>query len=80
MTKNKNNSYILDKDTILMNVVLESQRTAELLTEYGLHCIGCSFNEMDTVETGARVHGMTDQEIEDMIKEINEQLKKEFEK
>jgi hybrid cluster-associated redox disulfide protein len=70
--------YILTNDTILMRVLEESPRAAELLTEYGLHCLGCYFSELDTVETGARIHGMTDDEITDMITEINEQMEKEW--
>jgi len=75
---NTNELYILTRDTILMHVVEESPRTAELLSEYGLHCIGCYFSEMDTLETGAKIHGMTDGEIEDMITEINEQVELEW--
>lgn len=71
--------FILTKDDILYNVVQDSVRAAELLTEYGLHCVSCYFSEWDTVETGARIHGMTDEEINTMIDEINEQMKKEWE-
>ena len=70
--------YILTNDTILMHVLEESPRAAELLTEYGLHCLGCYFSELDTVETGARIHGMTEDEITDMITEINQQLEQEW--
>lgn len=38
----------------------------------------CIFNTQDTVEMGAKTHGMSNQEIDNMIKEINTQLSKEF--
>jgi hybrid cluster-associated redox disulfide protein len=73
-----NHAYVLTKFDLLLNVVQESPRAAQLLTEYGLHCLTCFFNEFDTLEMGAKVHGMTDKEVDDMINEINTQLEKEF--
>lgn len=62
----------------MSDVALESPRTAELLNEYGLHCMNCLFNRFDTVETGAKLHGMTEAQIQEMIKEINTLLRKEL--
>jgi hybrid cluster-associated redox disulfide protein len=75
---NSNSTYVLTKTQILRKVADESPRAAELLADYGLHCISCFFSEYDTLETGARVHGMTDSEVDDMVAEINEQMEKEF--
>lgn len=77
----KPGSYVLTKDTILSEIVGESPRTAELLSEYGLHCVNCFASTFDTLETGAQVHGMSNEEMEQMIDEINLQLaKEEYEK
>ncbi len=73
-----NAPYTLDKSNILLNVSQESPRAAELLAEYGLHCLSCFFSEFDTLEMGAQVHGMSQEEVNDMVTEINAQLKKEF--
>lgn len=75
---NSKSAYILSKSTNLLTVSQESPRAAELLSEYGLHCLSCFFSEFDTLETGAKIHGMNDDEVDEMIKEINTQLKKEF--
>lgn len=77
----KSSSYVLTKNTILSEIVGESPRTAGLLSEYGLHCVNCFASTFDTLETGAQVHGMSDDEMEQMIDEINIQLaKEEYEK
>ncbi|HLC87526.1 MAG TPA: DUF1858 domain-containing protein [Patescibacteria group bacterium] len=77
----KFSSYVLTKDTILSEIVGESPRTAELLSEYGLHCVNCFASTFDTLETGAQVHGINNDELEQMIDEINVQLaKEEYEK
>lgn len=75
---NSKQTYILKKDSNLLAVSQESPRAAELLADYGLHCVSCFFSEFDTLETGAKVHGMSNADMEDMIKEINEQMEKEF--
>ncbi|HSW88196.1 MAG TPA: DUF1858 domain-containing protein [Candidatus Saccharimonadales bacterium] len=69
--------YVLTKFDLLGTVMQECPRAAELLAEYGLHCISCFANEYDTLEMGAQVHGMSDEEMQEMIEEINEQLEKE---
>lgn len=70
--------YVLTKYDLLGTVTEESPRAAELLAEYGLHCISCFANQLDTLEMGAQVHGMTLEEMEDMIMEINTELEKEW--
>ena len=75
---NSKKAYVLTKNSILMDVSQESPRSAELLSEYGLHCISCFFSEFDTLETGAKIHGMSDDEVDNMVSEINKQLEKEF--
>jgi hybrid cluster-associated redox disulfide protein len=69
--------YVVTKYDLLGTILQESPHAAELLAEYGLHCINCFANEFDTLEMGAQVHGMSDEEMQEMINEINEQLEKE---
>lgn len=47
---------------------------ARIMTEYGLHCVGCFANTYDTVETGCRLHGMSEDQMHQMLKEINETI------
>lgn len=43
-----------------------------LVEEYGLHCIGCMAAGMETLEQGAKVHGMSHKEIEEMVTNLRE--------
>lgn len=45
-----------------------------LLMGYGLHCVGCSFSGHDTLESGAKIHGMSDEDIEFIVSDCNELL------
>ena len=48
--------------------------------DYGLHCIGCQMAAFETLEQGAAVHGMTKNEIEEMIKKLNSMIKSSVKK
>ena len=43
-----------------------------VMAERGLHCFGCHGAAFDTVEAGAKGHGMSDEDIEQMVDEMNQ--------
>lgn len=59
-------------DMNLGMVVQKYPQAAEVLLDYGLHCVGCFANTFDTIEMGAKVHGMSQEEMEEMLERINE--------
>jgi hybrid cluster-associated redox disulfide protein len=63
------------KDSNLAEVVYKNPEAAEVLIDYGLHCVGCAASSYDTVEAGAKVHGLSDKEIDEMIERVNEVIK-----
>ena len=69
--------YVIKRDSLISDITQKSPRAIELLTEYGLSCATCFLNQFDNIENGAKLHGMTDGEIDKMIKEINMVLAKE---
>jgi len=58
-----------------MDVIKKYPAVAVVLTGYGLHCVNCVFSKIDTIEAGAKVHGMDNEMIKLMIKDINEVIK-----
>lgn len=58
----------------LGELVKSYPQTGPIMLDYGLHCVGCFANQYDTVETGARIHGMTPEEIEEMLGRINQAI------
>jgi hybrid cluster-associated redox disulfide protein len=59
-------------DTNLGDLVKSYPRVAPILLEYGLHCVGCFANTFDTIGMGAKIHGMTEEEIAEMVGRVNE--------
>jgi hybrid cluster-associated redox disulfide protein len=64
--------------------ITKTMTFGELLSEYpqagrvlagrGLHCIGCHIAVSESVEDGARVHGLSEADIDAMIEEIKAQI------
>ncbi|VVB69723.1 Uncharacterised protein [uncultured archaeon] len=48
------------------------------MANHGLHCINCSFNFFDSIENGAKIHGMSDEDVTSLINELNTINEKNF--
>ncbi|MDD5162932.1 MAG: DUF1858 domain-containing protein [Candidatus ainarchaeum sp.] len=42
-----------------------------ILFEYGLHCIGCHVSALETIEQGALAHGLSEEQLKEMLGKIN---------
>jgi hybrid cluster-associated redox disulfide protein len=62
----------ITRDMNLGEVVFKYPEAAEVLTDYGLSCVGCFASSFDTIEQGAKIHQLSDEELEEMIERINE--------
>ncbi len=71
MSQNKE-KRIITKDRNLADVIFKWPDTAEIFLDYGLHCVGCIAAGFDTIEVGAKVHNLTEEEIEEMMTRVNE--------
>lgn len=67
--------YKVKKDTLISEIVKKSPKIVELFENYGLHCATCVMAQFETIEQGAKLHGMTDREVDKMIQKINKILK-----
>jgi len=69
---NQNQEIIITKDMNLGEVVFKYPEAAEVLTDYGLSCVGCFASSFDTIEQGAKIHQLSEEELQEMIDRINE--------
>jgi hybrid cluster-associated redox disulfide protein len=76
----KKKLYILKKDTLISDILRDCPQALEYLAEYGLLCVTCPLNQFDTLESGTKVHRMSAKVSKKMIDEINNKLKKDYEK
>jgi len=63
---------MITRQTIIAEAVEKNPKAAEIMLKYGLHCIGCHISPFETIEQGAMVHGISDEDIDKMVAEMNE--------
>ncbi len=67
----------ITKKTNFLKLMQNYPQLTQVLTEgYGLHCLGCMAAAFETLEEGAKAHGMKDEEIEKMVRDLNHQITK----
>lgn len=71
MEKKKTKKKV-ERGSNLGEIVFKYPKSAEILLDFGLHCVGCGAMYFDTIEAGARIHGFTEVEIEELINRLNE--------
>ncbi len=72
MTKSKTTKTAkITKDMTLGDVVTRYPESAEVMMEYGLHCIGCHVAAWESVEEGAKAHGLDDKKVKEMLDKMN---------
>jgi len=64
MSKNK-----ITKDMTFAELIQTDKGAAEKLADRGLFCGGCPMAQFETIENGARAHGV---DVDELIKELNE--------
>lgn len=47
-------------------------QTKDILSEYGLHCFGCAFNALESLEEGCRGHGFSVMDIDNLVGDLND--------
>ena len=63
----------ITKDTIIDEITKEHPELTEVLfMDYGLHCVGCFGGSIETIGEGLAGHGMSDEDIDKVITELND--------
>ena len=61
----------INKNMTFGELLKEFPKAGPILASYGLHCIGCHIGVTESIEEGARAHGLDDSKIEEMMKDLN---------
>jgi len=68
---------MITKDMTIGEMVQKYPSAAEVLMDEGVHCVGCGAAYFETIEQGLAGHGKTDEEIDAVIKKLNDSIPKE---
>ncbi len=61
----------IQKTMTFGELVRNFPESAPILAEYGMHCIGCHIGISETIEEGARAHGLSDDDIRNLMTRLN---------
>jgi len=63
----------LIRKTDLIRVVVEKHPgSAGVFMAAGMGCIGCAMARLETIEQGAKAHGFSDEDVDELVKKLNE--------
>ncbi|MEA3513898.1 MAG: DUF1858 domain-containing protein [Nanoarchaeota archaeon] len=62
---------LITEDMTIGNIVSDYPSAAAVMMEYGLHCIGCHVAEWETLEQGCKAHGISKEEMDKMLDDLN---------
>ena len=66
---------LVNKSTMIGELLQIDQNIAPILLNIGLHCLVCPSSQMETIEEAAMVHGI---DPDALVKEINDFLAKDL--
>ena len=62
----------ITKDMGIREILEKKPAAAQVMMDAGLHCLGCAASRFESLEQGCQVHGMDEEQIKKMVKDINE--------
>jgi hybrid cluster-associated redox disulfide protein len=66
----------ITKNSLINDTIQDYPSLAEDFFKMGMMCIGCPMSQMETIEQGCQVHGMTDKQVDKFIDMLNKKTQK----
>jgi len=61
----------ITKDMAIAEIIQKHPEAMDIMMKFGLYCIGCHVSAYESLEDGGKAHGMSDADVNRMIKEMN---------
>jgi len=61
----------ITRKTKLNELLVKNPEAAEILFEVGMGCCGCPCSQQESIEQGCLAHGMSKEEVEELVKRLN---------
>ena len=66
----------IKKTDLIRDVIRAHPGTAGVLAASGMGCIGCALARLESIEQGAKAHGFSDEDVDRLVKQLNEAVQK----
>jgi len=70
----------INKKMKLGDVLVKYPETFEVFLNNGMHCFGCHIAQFETIEDGAKAHGINEKDLDKLIADLNNAVKNKKEK
>ena len=77
MSETQTQQIEITKDWTIGDLLKQFPQTGEIISEYGLHCVGCHVNYSETLEQGLLGHGLSEETLQSMLKDLNKAAREE---
>ena len=68
----------INKEMLIADLIESYPELGNILVEkYGFYCIGCPMSAQESIEEGAKVHGMSDKDVDQMIKGLRKKVEED---
>lgn len=71
-------TYLITKESRISDVLgtnpAKTRHLADIMTEFGIHCVGCGAASHETLEQGVLGHGFSKNELDALITQLNQAL------
>ena len=78
MKTNQIQTQKITKDMLIAEILAENpekaQLIAEIMMDFGIHCVGCGAASFETLEQGVLSHGHSKENLNKLVKQINNLL------
>ncbi len=65
-------SKLITPTWLISEIAKQFPQTEEVFAEYNLHCFQCAIGVVETLEEGCRGHGLTDEDIDLLVTDLND--------
>ena len=67
----------ITKDTPISDLISIDPELAMVFLDTGMACVGCPMAQQETIEQGCIAHGMSEDEMNKLINELNNKVKED---
>ena len=72
----KETKQLVTKKMLIGEIASKYPQAVEIMFRHGMHCIGCGMTVYESLEQGCMGHGMSGEEIDRMVEDMNKAVNK----
>jgi hybrid cluster-associated redox disulfide protein len=63
---------MINKSTNIAEIIKKNPKSKEILLKFGLGCATCGLGSIETIEEGAKAHGLSEKEVDELVNKLSQ--------